>query len=209
MRLMVTDDADSRSPPTWRHTWGEADFVGGHPALDFLNTVADTEKTRETDKVGDWPAFRAWATASGLLSEGERKRFLQRPSLDSESALAALHRFREDAYAVLVALAKNDRPDNAALARLVYAIRGAVQRSSFDIDAGRLLWRACPSSPHRWQDAVALALEQLLRSGDLGRLRQCARCTWLFIDRGRGAGRRWCDMRTCGNRAKIETFRRP
>ncbi|HIA2401636.1 CGNR zinc finger domain-containing protein, partial [Burkholderia cepacia] len=27
------------------------------------------------------------------------------------------------------------------------------------------------------------------------------------VDRGRGVGRRWCDMRTCGNRAKVEAFR--
>ena len=29
----------------------------------------------------------------------------------------------------------------------------------------------------------------------------------LFVDRGRGVGRRWCVMRTCGNRAKAEAFR--
>ncbi|EPZ91129.1 CGNR zinc finger [Burkholderia cenocepacia BC7] len=46
-----------------------------------------------------------------------------------------------------------------------------------------------------------------MRSDDFARVRQCGRCTWFFVDRGRGVGRRWCDMRTCGNRAKVEAFR--
>jgi predicted RNA-binding Zn ribbon-like protein len=54
---------------------------------------------------------------------------------------------------------------------------------------------------------VALAFEDLLRSDDFARIRPCGRCIWLFIDRGRGTGRRWCDIRTCGNRAKSEAFR--
>lgn len=55
--------------------------------------------------------------------------------------------------------------------------------------------------------AIALGFEDLMRSDDFARVRQCGRCTWFFVDRGRGVGRRWCDMRTCGNRAKVEAFR--
>ncbi|MGH6819514.1 MAG: CGNR zinc finger domain-containing protein [Methylocella sp.] len=38
-------------------------------------------------------------------------------------------------------------------------------------------------------------------------MRECGRCTGLFLHHGRGLGRRWCRMNTCGNRAKIERFR--
>jgi predicted RNA-binding Zn ribbon-like protein len=72
---------------------------------------------------------------------------------------------------------------------------------------GRFGWRPSGNSHHRWTDAAALSLEDLLRSDELARVRQCKRCTWLFVDRGRGVGRRWCAMRTCGNRAKAEAFR--
>ena len=39
---------------------------------------------------------------------------------------------------------------------------------------------------------------------DPKRLKQCPSedCGWLFMDRSKNASRRWCDMRTCGNRAK-------
>ena len=44
----------------------------------------------------------------------------------------------------------------------------------------------------------------LLSSPDLARLRECAaeRCGKLYLDHTKNASRRWCDMDTCGNRAK-------
>jgi len=66
-------------PARQAHAWRPADFVGGHPALDFLNTVADTSKTRDEDKLVDWPAVRAWAGKSGLLAAADLTRFLRHP----------------------------------------------------------------------------------------------------------------------------------
>ena len=59
-------------PARHEHEWRAADFVGGHPALDFLNTVADTGKTRDEEKLVDWPAVRAWAAKAGLLAQASR-----------------------------------------------------------------------------------------------------------------------------------------
>lgn len=51
---------------------------------------------------------------------------------------------------------------------------------------------------------VARSAADLLTSGQLGALCICAaeRCDWLFLDASRNGSRRWCSMRTCGNRAK-------
>ena len=32
-------------------------------------------------------------------------------------------------------------------------------------------------------------------------------CSWRFVDRSPTGRRRWCDMRTCGNRAKVARHR--
>ena len=44
----------------------------------------------------------------------------------------------------------------------------------------------------------------LLTRLDRLRVRRCANdeCLWLFIDHSKGGTRRWCDMTSCGNRAK-------
>ncbi|KAG8150929.1 CGNR zinc finger domain-containing protein [Burkholderia catarinensis] len=196
-------------PARFAHEWSTADFVGGHPALDFLNTVADTGKTRDEDKLVDWPAVRAWAEKAGLLAPDDLARLRRHPRQDGPDELAALHRFRDDAYAAIAHLTAGGGGSAGARAadRLAMAIREAIGRSAFDAVDGRFAWRPDARAASRWIDAAALGFEQLLRSDDFARVRQCGRCTWFFVDRGRGVGRRWCDMRTCGNRAKVEAFR--
>jgi predicted RNA-binding Zn ribbon-like protein len=51
---------------------------------------------------------------------------------------------------------------------------------------------------------VTRSAADLLTSSDLRSLRLCASdtCAWLFLDTSRNGSRRWCSMRTCGNRAK-------
>jgi predicted RNA-binding Zn ribbon-like protein len=52
---------------------------------------------------------------------------------------------------------------------------------------------------------VVWSAAELLTSGPLERVRECPgddTCGWLFLDTSRNGSRRWCDMRTCGNRAK-------
>jgi len=45
--------------------------------------------------------------------------------------------------------------------------------------------------------------------GELPRVRRCAdvACTRVFFDNTKNARRRWCDMATCGNRAKAARHR--
>jgi len=201
-KLMVT--SSQHSPQG--HRWSDAELVGGHPALDFLNTVADKGKTRMEEKLVQWHDVHTWAAAAGLLAPADLARLRQQPEWEGADELAALHRFREDAYAAIVHVTSGVG-DRRALDGLAAAIRDAIGRSTFMSFDGRFVWRPDVQTAWRWIDAVALAFEHLMRSEDLGRVRQCGRCTWFFVDRGRGAGRRWCDMRTCGNRAKAEAFR--
>jgi len=59
-------------------------------------------------------------------------------------------------------------------------------------------------------EAAALLAPVLWSAGDLLAgaarrfVRRCAndRCLWLFLDQKQGGTRRWCDMTSCGNRAK-------
>lgn len=59
------------------------------------------------------------------------------------------------------------------------------------------------------RSAVAGSLAHYLAEHDHDRLRLCASetCRWLFVDRSPSGRRRWCDMRVCGNRAKVRRHR--
>jgi predicted RNA-binding Zn ribbon-like protein len=56
---------------------------------------------------------------------------------------------------------------------------------------------------------VDSAAEGLVR-GELARVRRCSdpRCPRVFLDTTKNGRRRWCDMATCGNRAKAARHRK-
>jgi len=61
-------------------------------------------------------------------------------------------------------------------------------------------------------EALARVIEPLveaLATGDTDRFRICANdaCRWVFEDHSRAGRRRWCDMTSCGNRAKVRRYR--
>lgn len=55
----------------------------------------------------------------------------------------------------------------------------------------------------------SLAAAALAAQGQIGRLKRCAAqgCSEVFVDRSRARGRRYCDMRTCGNRTNVAAYR--
>lgn len=56
---------------------------------------------------------------------------------------------------------------------------------------------------------LAESIARYLGEGKTDRLRICANdaCQWAFFDTSRTARRKWCDMTTCGNRAKAARHR--
>ncbi|MCU1590393.1 MAG: hypothetical protein JWP11_1649 [Frankiales bacterium] len=55
----------------------------------------------------------------------------------------------------------------------------------------------------------SLAAAALAAQGQVGRLQACAAsgCDVVFVDRSRARGRRYCDIRTCGNRTNVAAYR--
>jgi predicted RNA-binding Zn ribbon-like protein len=54
---------------------------------------------------------------------------------------------------------------------------------------------------------VARESVEFVTGSELARVRSCAGCTLLFIDRSRPGTRRWCSMERCGNRDKTARYR--
>ena len=94
-------------------------------------------------------------------------------------------------------------PDFAALKE---ALAQAPARRRLARSGGGYAWRIeplAPSAPHLLAPVLWSAAD-LLIEGAQASIRQCANdeCLWLFLDASKNATRRWCDMASCGNRAK-------
>jgi predicted RNA-binding Zn ribbon-like protein len=57
---------------------------------------------------------------------------------------------------------------------------------------------------------IAKSAADLLASGQLGRVTECANeeegCGWVFLDKTRSGTKKWCSSTGCGNRAKVRAW---
>jgi predicted RNA-binding Zn ribbon-like protein len=151
----------------------------------------------------------SWARQATIITPGEAallgEEAARRPKPAGEAlsqALAvreAIHGLFSARATGLPASASDLRTLNRAIGRgmshagLVVAGPGfewAWPEAKLDLD--RITW---------W---VSRSAAELLTSADLPLVRECAGydCGWLFMDTTKNRSRRWCDMTTCGNRAK-------
>ena len=68
-----------------------------------------------------------------------------------------------------------------------------------------------PKAPlsHRLGAEAAMAMLDLVRGDDLGRLKTCAAddCASVLVDLSRNSSKRYCDTGNCGNRAHVAAYR--
>ncbi|GAB3945893.1 CGNR zinc finger domain-containing protein [Kribbella albertanoniae] len=162
----------------------QPELIGGHVALDLLNTVSwRLEPSRTVDRIASPEALATWCAAVGLSGDGEP---------DGVAAVRAV------VYDVVLPIARGTGPGD--LRELQSLLASA-------------LGRAKPAGlrPLDWVgaslvDELVLAAGRLLEREDLSRLRECQDdgCGWLFLDRSKNGSRRWCSSGDCGNRARAK-----
>lgn len=182
-----------------------------HVALDLVNTLDDRfvpDGPREL--LPSYPELVRFCRQAGLLTHAEATRLNALPAASQNAALREALTLREMLARICYGWLEGKPPaaeDRRALER--WAAR-CIEHRELRWRGGRLVWEWKPL--HGQADAPALLLAQqaldLLTAGDPPRLHACASgtCRWLFLDTSRNRTRRWCNMKTCGNREKARRF---
>jgi len=185
------------------------DLSGGDLSLDFVNTWGDRGRP-ETDDLGSYPRFLAFARQTGLLApdvlEALAARGLAEP-LAAEAALLAARGLREALFGLFSARAHGRRLPSVDLAALNRALREALPHLCIASGApSPACWRWREGERHLTSPLwpIIRAAADLLTREPSAPVRECegSQCTWLFLDLSRGRSRRWCSMTSCGNREK-------
>ena len=186
------------------------DFLGGDPCLDFVNTVDWWRSDSPRDRVRCYEDLLDWSEQAGLFGSGAGDALrpaAAKRAADAERALRRARTFRASLYRILAAAAAADPPDAKDLHTITVLARRSATHSRLEIRGDRFIWSLndtgrCDLEWPVWE--LARAAVALLTSEVRRRIRQCAdeKCGWFFIDQSRNHSRRWCDMRSCGNRAK-------
>lgn len=203
---MLNDSA--RPPPL---------LIGGHRALDFLNSIASPHGT-PVEWIVDGGDLLDWLAAAGLIDRVQQRGLASRlEGAHVDAAARGARRLREwfrklaktYAGAPLQSLSPRDlRPLNAALAaerltRDVSVMRPHSERGR-TLARFHLLHKPELASPDQLVALVAAEVADFVCHADFTHLRFCEghKCTVAFYDRSKNHRRRWCDMAVCGNRAK-------
>lgn len=192
-------------------------FVGGRLWLDFANTD-DARLGVRTDTIASFDRFVDWLKAARVL-DAERANALRRRGAEQPSGAAAALVEARRVRAALRSLAERGRTEQGDHTRAVVLAeinrvlgRSVGTRRVEALPDGGFLRSFVPVGDV-FGGLVIPVVESAVDSlvlGELPRIRQCAdrRCPRHFVDLTRSHTRRWCDMRTCGNRAKAQRWRR-
>lgn len=178
--------------------------IGGHPAVDLVNTVdwrLDTR--RRSERLASFTDVVAWCADMRLLTDAEVSSVNEmaehhpRVSIDEWRSMLAL---REHTYHAMI------DADVVAAAALAAAYREGIDKARL-IHSGERTWswaeeKLTLSTP-RYR--VASAIVELLTGPDINQLHQCEddACGWVFLDTSPRRNRRWCVSAECGNRNRV------
>lgn len=191
------------------HRFGPADFVGGDPALDFINTVSGRDQDAPRDRLDGYPRLLEWAAHANLLPGRVLRSLAQQAQAHPAEAAAAVgraKRLRESMFAVVAAVAAGKAPARSELELLRKAWLAGSEAHRLTWQGGRVALAIDPAAAPLDLVCVMAAwslVERVLKA-PMERLRVCAGtdCAWTFLDTSKAGRRRWCDMAVCGNAAK-------
>ncbi|MDQ2705587.1 MAG: CGNR zinc finger domain-containing protein [Pseudomonadota bacterium] len=183
--------------------WTKHRFSGGLLVLDTTNTVVlRGDAVRSFDRFEDMAEIARFAEAAG----GFRSAELGGRQLSFEACEAAARRvvaLREAADGLFREAAVAGALQSSRLPELLRACAACLDGSAEEVGADGMPF-GDPSTPIRFETALAVSALSLLAGDVWKKIRICPNCNWLFVDRSRNSSRLWCDMTVCGNRHKAK-----
>lgn len=205
---------------------GKFKLVGGTASLDFVNTVSgrisnpnrkngrDYLDFYRSDKLEDYADLLAWSFKSELVDKKEAKRLAQFAEREPQTAEKVFKRaltLRESIYRLFKSTVEGWQPEAVDLERFNRELSIASKHQRFSAAENGFVFecidRENALDTMLWQISESTA--ETLLTADLTRIRQCGAdaCNRLFLDTSRNRSRNWCDMKECGNLAKVRRFR--
>lgn len=200
-----------RTVPTARSASPELPlkYVGGDPSIDLINTVDWLHDGLDHDRIPDYGRFVEWAEGAGVITgpiaDRLRRAAASQPR-EAASALAAAESLRWLLQRLFSDVASGT-PSNAALDEfneVLAATLGRMRIAAVPRRGFAVAWEGMGEDLQSPLWPVVWSAARLLASDEAGAIHICAapECGWMYVDRSRNRMRRWCQMETCGTRAK-------
>jgi len=199
---------------TNQKTIEDISLLGGHPALDFVNTVDSRGERWGPEFLNAYVDLAIWARRLGIIDEQERN-FLLSEAIQSpdhaEKELIYARELREALHRIFLTESDGRSMHEDDLGLLNQVAQRAQSQRTLVGAAGGIEWRYRGAKQlGTITDRVGWLAAELLTSKSGRRpVRACEgpNCGWLFLDQSRNGHRRWCSDKTCGSHARVRKFR--
>ncbi|MFL5769261.1 MAG: CGNR zinc finger domain-containing protein [Chloroflexota bacterium] len=176
---------------------------------DFMNTL-ELESGSLVDHFATFDDATHWLSDRGICHENLTADALEAAGRTKSQALERIRTVRAALREVADAVAHDRAPSDAALEEVNRTIRARERIELVKEPDGVAVGHSHVGDP--LDDALARLADPLvaeIQAGRAERVRICANdtCRWLFFDQSRAGRRIWCDMASCGNRAKAARHR--
>jgi predicted RNA-binding Zn ribbon-like protein len=181
--------------------------------VSFANTL-EFDRGEPRDSLPDIDALLGWLSSRGLISRRARAAEAARLHRDPDEAERRLERFRHLRrllHEVAREVTADGGPSSEQVRDLNHILRHGLHYHQLVAEDGGSRYKVAQVGDRLDQARATIAgsFAHFLAEDSPSRLRVCANlgCRWVFVDRSPTGRRRWCDMRTCGNQAKVARHR--
>jgi predicted RNA-binding Zn ribbon-like protein len=186
--------------------------VGGHPVLEFINTVKYRGQSSPNDTLSSFDKLVDWAKLCSIVSHDEARTLKlngKRDQARAHSIYREVLKFRERMRDLIVANLAGKNPSERAISFVVAMVSALRPNVRYVLNTGTLSFDFPVTEVEDLRSRIVQAGAEFLRPRDAMRVRECEGndCDWLFIDTSKSGRRRWCSTATCGNRARVSRFR--
>jgi predicted RNA-binding Zn ribbon-like protein len=185
------------------------DAVPLETAFEFLNTI-ELENGALVERLTSLTTAVDWLVDQHVAPDATAITRLAHSAAEREALLGRIVKTRTALRDVAHAVAHEEAPEPAAIDEVNRALRARERLELVAADDGVRLGHSHVGDAV--DDLLARIAEPIVReigNGHEDRIRICDNdtCAWLFYDESRAGRRRWCDMASCGNRAKAQRHR--
>ena len=191
------------------------EWVGGHLALDFVNTVHDRRGDRQESYLHGYEDLLAWCQKADLIGPNSRRYLSAGTERAKIAAFKESEELNAELFGVFRAAARHEPLPQDSLDYLNSLVQRTVAWRNISAcdDEGRKIscgWDFKGAPPYAVLGPIVWRAMDLLENGPLDRIKECPPpegCGWLFMDLSKNRSRQWCSMKTCGNASKVRRFR--
>jgi len=195
------------------------DFVGGHAAVDFVNTEIKHQGER-VDLIPDFIHFVAWLEQKNLVNKDVNNAVNQDgvyslvekwyQNSESEAFVAHVHQLRRNLRIAFEQIHEKQTIETETLETLneQFRLYPGFYQLGVETEGVYQQFMQSGTMPSHLLMPLIKEIADFLSEANFALIKHCgnAQCIRYFYDTTRNRSRRWCSMETCGNRMKVAAY---